>query len=510
MVLFHLATPPPEELPSISSAEANTGFPTDDDSIDSATLTPTSTDDSTTSLEGRVNSTVQTLPPKYSTMSCNDMPPSQRHTHMANLARKISHGTAVVESHLVKNRIPIPGFHKTLLLDYPALPEHVARCRREVIEATQELHDLMVGPRENVRWMAWDFMGTQCLQLISHYKLVNLVPPQGIMLAELATKTPLDPVNLARILRYAMTRHIFSESSTGLVSHTASSLALRSDPSLAAWVGFNAEDIFPGAPRVLDALRRHPAATDPTQTGFAVAEGTAGAASMFAALGRDPPRARRMALAMASLTGGEGYEVRHFAEGYARHLDRLDRRRGGGILVDVGGSHGFACVELARRYRGMRFVVQDLPGTVGSAPRPVCGDDADVAARVRVQAHDFFTAQPVQGADVYFFRWIMHNYATPQAVRILQALVPALKPGARVVINDHCLRGQGMEEPWDEKLVRGMDLVMMTCLNAQERTEAEFRKLFELANKGFVFMGVTRPKDCRMSIIEAVWKPNDV
>lgn len=81
----------------------------------------------------------------------------------------------------------------------------------------------------------------------------------------------------------------------------------------------------------------------------------------------------------------------------------------------------------------------------------------------------------------------MHNYSTPYAVRILRNLVPALKPGARIIINDHCLREPGQENPWDEKIMRRMDMVMLTLLNAQERTEAEFRELFRLADKGFIF-----------------------
>lgn len=81
----------------------------------------------------------------------------------------------------------------------------------------------------------------------------------------------------------------------------------------------------------------------------------------------------------------------------------------------------------------------------------------------------------------------MHNYSTPYAVKILKNLVPALKPGARIVINDHCLREPGQENPWDEKIMRRMDMVMLALLNAQERTEAEFRELFRMADEGFVF-----------------------
>lgn len=81
----------------------------------------------------------------------------------------------------------------------------------------------------------------------------------------------------------------------------------------------------------------------------------------------------------------------------------------------------------------------------------------------------------------------MHNYSTPYALSILRNLVPALRPGARVIINDHCLRAPGRENPWDEKIMRRMDLVMLALLNAQERTEEEFRDLFLAADEGFVF-----------------------
>ena len=50
---------------------------------------------------------------------------------------------------------------------------------------------------------------------------------------------------------------------------------------------------------------------------------------------------------------------------------------------------------------------------------------------------------------------------------------------------------------------------MLTLLNAQERTAAEFEDLFRRADPRFVFKGVTRPKGCRMSIVEAVWAGED-
>ena len=46
----------------------------------------------------------------------------------------------------------------------------------------------------------------------------------------------------------------------------------------------------------------------------------------------------------------------------------------------------------------MKFIVQDLQKTVDTAPDPIC-DDAQVAQRISLQVHDFFTEQTVKGAD---------------------------------------------------------------------------------------------------------------
>ncbi len=222
---------------------------------------------------------------------------------------------------------------------------------------------------------------------------------------------------------------------------------------------------------------------------------------MFATLGKSPTRAKRFGGGMASLTGGEGYEVSYLLDNY----DWASINARSGTVVDIGGSHGFVCIDLARRFPNLNFVVQDLPKTIASAPAL----DGDLAVRVRFQVHDFHARQPVRGADVYLYRWIMHNHSDKYAVNMLRQLIPALKKGARVVINDHCLPEPGRETLWDEKIIRTMDLVMLSLLNAREREEGEFRQLFRVADEGFRFVGVVRPEGCRMSIVEAVWEGED-
>ena len=230
--------------------------------------------------------------------------------------------------------------------------------------------------------------------------IAKLVPMDApIPLEELWKKTSLSRVNLARMLRYAMTSHVFQEPSPGLIAHTAASRLLATDPDLEAWVGFNGEDIFPAAASVLTSLRTYPGDTSPTRTGFNFAFDTVNKEPMFATFGRNPSKAKRMGRAMASLTSGEGYEVDRFVNAY--ELADVDRQ--GGTFVDMGGSHGFMCVALARRWKNINFVVQDLAKTVESAPNPIC-EDEQVAARVKLEAHDFLTEQTLKGADGKSFR----------------------------------------------------------------------------------------------------------
>ena len=194
-----------------------------------------------------------------------------------------------------------------------------------------------------------------------------------------------------------MTNNIFQEPSPGVIAHTPTSRLLGQDDSLRSWLGFNLEDIFPASAHVLEALKKHPEATSITRTGFNFANGTVDKEPMFVTFAKDPQRAKRMALAMTSLSGGEGYEVAHLVNSY--DFSDVDSKQG--TLVDIGGSHGFACVEIGQKWKHVKFVVQDLQRTIDTAPKPIC-EDEQVASRITLMAHDFFTEQVVKDADGLF------------------------------------------------------------------------------------------------------------
>lgn len=122
-----------------------------------------------------------------------------------------------------------------------------------------------------------------------------------------------------------------------------------------------------------------------------------------------------------------------------------------GTVVDVGGSTGGVARSITERYEGVKIVVQDFGGPVEEGRRNLPGE---LEGRVEFMEHDFFEEQPVKGADVYLLRWVLHDWSDSYAVRILRALVPALKKGARVILNETVLPPDEMVSIGTRRLLR--------------------------------------------------------
>ncbi|QSZ37149.1 hypothetical protein DSL72_009243 [Monilinia vaccinii-corymbosi] len=418
---------------------------------------------------------------------------------LVKLAAKITRETEKLSAYLKDNGIEEPNFDVSSAVAFPKLPEDLRKSREEIITATEELRDLVTGAKERLQWLAWDFYNVLSLRAIYHYNIAKVIPLGGTAtFEEIAQKVGLDVINVRRFMRHAMSNRIFQEVKPEVVSHTAASKMLAEDQSMMDWVGTWVEEGLQAADKTIEALTKYPSASEPTQTGFCLANGTMDIEPFYVTIERNHLRAKRFGGAMISIDSSEGYELSHLVENY----DWASLDFNSGTIVDLGGSHGLACVELAKRFSNLNFVVQDSPKAIANAPAL----DASLSPRIKYMVHDFHTPQPIRNADLYFFRWIMHNHSNKYATNILRQLKPALKKGARVLINDYCLPEAGNGAVGlEERAMRTMDMNMLTFFNSQERSESDWIELFGPV-KGFRFLGVKRPVGSRLSLIEAVWE----
>ncbi|KAL4997017.1 S-adenosyl-L-methionine-dependent methyltransferase [Aspergillus recurvatus] len=111
-------------------------------------------------------------------------------------------------------------------------------------------------------------------------------------------------------------------------------------------------------------------------------------------------------------------------------------------------------------------------------------------------AHDFFTPQPVAGAQIYLIRRCLHNWPEENVVRVLKNIVPAMDPAnSRLLIEEIIVpeRNSGIEEGW-------MDMIMMS-FGAKQRTLEEWRGVLGMA--GMEVVRVYRADGVCQGLIEA-------
>lgn len=134
----------------------------------------------------------------------------------------------------------------------------------------------------------------------------------------------------------------------------------------------------------------------------------------------------------------------------------------------------------------------------------------DVSSRVSFVEHDIFTPQTVQ-ADIFMVKLIMHDYPEPEAVKILQALVPVLKPGNRILVIEYIGKVEGSEEAAPlarsiKQMGTATDLRMMALFNAKERPAESYRDIFRMADERFDVVSLKADPLTFFAVIEAVWR----
>ncbi|KAF4627553.1 hypothetical protein G7Y89_g10598 [Cudoniella acicularis] len=157
---------------------------------------------------------------------------------------------------------------------------------------------------------------------------------------------------------------------------------------------------------------------------------------------------------------------------------------GSATIVDVGGGYGPVSIGLAKAFPKPTFIVQDFADVVAEGPAKV---PTNISDRISFMAYDMMNPQVVKSADVYFFRAIFHNWTDHYCIKILRNQIPALKDGAKLLIDDSCLHEPGSLPWYLEKRRRTMDLQMLSYFGSRERTLSDWELIFKEADERFEF-----------------------
>lgn len=274
---------------------------------------------------------------------------------------------------------------------------------------------------------------------------------------ELAAECGAHAPTLERLLRALTALDVFRREPDGRYRNTPQSDLLRADHPLSLCTIAQ----FLPAPHLWRALGELPAAIRTGEPAFDRAWGQ----SFFSYLAEHPEEAavfnRLMTQEIAWITPQllRAYDFTRFH-----------------TLVDVGGGEGAFLKAILSATPAIEGVLFDQPQVVAQAGKWL---DSPLAARVRVVGGSFFESVP-EGGDVYTLKRILHDWSDGDAARILGSIRQAMQPGGTLLVLESLI-----DSPTHP--ARLADL-MMLVLGGRERTEADFRALFD--SSGFALQRV--------------------
>lgn len=394
-----------------------------------------------------------------------------------------------------------------LLAYFLSLPKGV---QPPFVPATSPLHSVPSWPAMQLRGLAHEFFAraalatepsrsrvansatayweSEILYALVFNRIVDQIPLKGsVRCADVSRALSLHEAHTCRLMRAGAAFGILAMEGDGSegtadgsarYAHTAASAHTRADApeSMRAWVLMINE-----SPK--EAWRA--AGTRSVRSGKSGALEAWGM-ELWDHYATDPREEAQFSEAMASLSGGTAA---------ALLADFEPPPSAGGVnatVCDIGGATGTMLVHWLQHHPGARGIVFDRPQIAEQALANVRAHGLE--ERVSVLAGTIFEPLPAQlgeRCDVYFLKYILHDWDDADCATILAHIVQAAKrrssgsAGERVpvLVNMDYVVGSSRLRATQERLKAGFDLNMLAKLPAgsRERTFAEFRALFARA-----------------------------
>jgi ubiquinone/menaquinone biosynthesis C-methylase UbiE len=323
----------------------------------------------------------------------------------------------------------------------------------------------------NSSWMS------QATYVAAQLRIPDLLADGPKTVEELAMATSSHGPSLRRLLRALTTIEICSEHEDGSFALLPMGALLRSEAaeSLRAWTILVNSYNWPVWGNLLYSV----------ETGKSARTLLTGTEE-FQHLEQDPALAALFNQAMVEIT-------RLIVPGVVQAYDFSGMSR----IVDVGGGYGELLAAILKANPAAHGVLFDLPHAIDNGRRHL--ESAGLTQRCSFVAGNFFESIP-SGADGYVLKSIIHDWNDERSQVILENCQRAIGPSGRLLLVERIMPERLEASPAHQSLVRS-DLNMMIALAAQERSEAEFRRLLSAA--GFYVTQIV-PVGFTFSIIEAV------
>ncbi len=318
------------------------------------------------------------------------------------------------------------------------------------------------------------FWISRCTYVVAKLGIADLLKDEPKTAAELAAATDTDEPSLFRCLRALASVGVLSHNADNRFATTPLLATLRSDVpgSLRAFAMTElGEEHYPAWGELLHSVR----------TGE-IAFNRAFGVDVWEFFAKNPDNAKIFNDAMSGVTAQAN-------EAILSKYEFADIN----TLIDVGGGHGSLITSILQRHPGMQGILFDAPQVIDGAKAPV--DASGVGDRCQLVGGNFFESVP-SGGDAIILKWIIHDWNDEQCVTILRNCHRALPENGQLILVEAVVPAGN--EPHFSKFI---DLNMLVMTGGRERTEEEFRALYEAS--GFRLTRVVATES-PFSVIEGV------
>jgi SAM-dependent methyltransferase len=276
---------------------------------------------------------------------------------------------------------------------------------------------------------------------------------------ELATATRTHGPSLRRVLRLLASVGVFAEREDGRFELTPLAELLRKD---VAGSMRSAVLLFTGI-GIQDSWREIEYCV---QTGQPAFRRTSPDGDAFSHMARDPEQGVVFDEAMAAFTAQTAIAV---AAAYDFSTF--------GTVMDVGGGNGALLIGILNANPNLRGIVFDMPRVIDGAANKIAA--AGLGARCDAVGGDFFELVP-NGADAYLLKHVIHDWDDAKAAAILRNCHRAMTPGCKLLIVEGVYPPR-IDQSLASRGAAANDVNMLVCTGGRQRSESEFRSLYETA-----------------------------